>query len=166
MAYGVSRSLATPLLVLNFCMYVIVFAIAGWAMNKIIDADSTGLMGNAATLYFVILALIAAVVGAASSFSSIHHLKEWKSTTVGGTAASALISWALIVLAMGFACKEIHIGGKRSHRLKTLESFVIILSGTQLFYLLSIHGGFISGEYAASEGHGTKPQDVKGSSVV
>eukprot|EP00249_Psilotum_nudum_P007839 c20857_g1_i1 orf=343-843(-) len=166
MAYGVSRFIAAPLLALNFCMNVIVFGIAAWAMNKIIDADSTTAIGNSATVYFSILALIASVVGAAATLSSLHHLKEWKSNTAAIATAPALISWALIVLALGFACKEIHIGGDRSHKLKTLEAFVIILGGTQLFYLLSIHGGYFSGEYSTSESYLAKGQEVKGGPAV
>jgi len=40
MAFGIGRGISTPLLALNFCMYVITAAIAGWALNKNIDSSA------------------------------------------------------------------------------------------------------------------------------
>jgi hypothetical protein len=45
------------------------------------------------------------------------------------------------------AAKEIHVGGPRSKKLKTLEAFSIILSFFQLLYLLSLHSGILGSEY-------------------
>lgn len=40
MAFGAARGISTPLLVLNFSMYMVTGAIAGWALNKNIDASA------------------------------------------------------------------------------------------------------------------------------
>lgn len=46
-----------------------------------------------------------------------------------------------------FACKQIHIGGHRGWRLKMVEAFIIILTFTQLLYLLLIHAGLYNSRY-------------------
>ncbi|KAL5577124.1 hypothetical protein UlMin_018823 [Ulmus minor] len=148
------KPVASLLLVLNFCMYVIVLGIGGWAMNRAIDhgfiigpafdlpAHFSPIyfpMGNAATGFFVTFALIAGVVGAASAISGANHIRSWTHDSLPSAATAATIAWTLTLLAMGFACKEIelHI---RNARLRTMEAFIIILSATQLLYIAAIHG--------------------------
>lgn len=46
-----------------------------------------------------------------------------------------------------FACKEIDIGGYRGWRLKVVEAFIIILTFTQLLYVLLLHAGVFSSKY-------------------
>jgi hypothetical protein len=165
MALGMVKSLAGFLLLLNFCMYVIVAAIAGWALNKALDhtysTSSAGIlpvgfspiyfsMGNEATGFVVIFALVAAVVGGGACLSGIHHLRVWTAESLASSVASAMTACALTLLAMGLACKEIHIGG-RNTKLKTLESFLIILSATKIFYILLIHVGFFGGKYCSTK---------------
>ncbi|GAA0184203.1 hypothetical protein Leryth_017873 [Lithospermum erythrorhizon] len=148
------KGVASMLLVLNFCMYAIVLGIGGWAINKSIDHGfiiGQGLelpahfspiyfpMGNAATGFFVTFALIAGVVGIASLIAGINHLRSWSADSAPGASSAAFIAWALTLLAMGFAWKEIDIGARNS-RLRTMEAFMIILSATQLFYIAAIHG--------------------------
>ncbi|GAB4827268.1 hypothetical protein Ancab_034155 [Ancistrocladus abbreviatus] len=145
---------AALLLLLNFCMYVIILGIGGWAMNIAIDrgfiigpelelpAHFSPIyfpMGNAATGFFVMFALIAGVVGAASCLSGLNHIRSWNTESMPATATAATIAWALTLLAMGFACKEIELQF-RNARLRTMEAFTIILSATQLLYLATIHG--------------------------
>ncbi|GLJ07084.1 hypothetical protein SUGI_0057560 [Cryptomeria japonica] len=149
MAKEMMKPVAAFILVLNLCMYIIVCATAGWALNKAIEHEIiTGLgiplpnpywavyfpMGNAATGFFIIFALIAGVVGAASCLSGLHHLRTW---TGDSLVSAALTAWGLTLLAMGLACKEIDLHGRNS-RLKTVESFVIILSVTQLLYVAAL----------------------------
>lgn len=163
MALGVVKSAVGFLLLLNFCMYVIVAAIAGWVLNNALDHTfSIGRvrdlpveyspvyfpMGNEATGFVIIFALIAAAVGAASCLSGLHHLRVWTAQSLASNAASAMTAWSLTLLALGLACKEIHIGG-RNTKLITLESFLFILCGTKLFYILFIHGGFFGGNYCS-----------------
>ncbi|KAJ3702406.1 hypothetical protein LUZ61_006111 [Rhynchospora tenuis] len=141
------------LLFLNFCMYAIVAAIGGWALNVAIDrgffiGPSLQLpaqfspiffpIGNGATGFFVLFALIAGVVGAASAIAGVNHLRSWSLDSLPAAATSAIIAWGLTLLAMGLACKEINLHG-RNAKLITMESFVIILSATQLLYILVIH---------------------------
>ncbi|XP_021904706.1 uncharacterized protein LOC110819716 [Carica papaya] len=141
------------LLFLNFCMYVIVLGIGGWAMNRAIDhgfiigpdlslpAHFSPIyfpMGNAATGFFVTFALLAGVVGVASAISGVNHLRSWNSDSLPPAASVATIAWTLTVLAMAFACKQIELE-VRNVRLKTMEAFMIILSFTQLLYIIAIH---------------------------
>ncbi|KAF5472432.1 hypothetical protein F2P56_009152 [Juglans regia] len=154
MASQQMKPVAGLLLVLNFCMYVIILGIGGWAMNRAIDhgfiigpgfdlpAHFSPIyfpMGNAATGFFVMFALLAGVVGAASALSGLNHLRTWNDRSLPSAATAALIAWTLTVLAMGFACKEIELR-IRNARLRTMESFLIILSATQLLYIAAIHG--------------------------
>lgn len=91
-------------------------------------------------------ALIASVVGIASTLAGAHHLRLWRTETLAAAAATSLIAWLLTLLAMGVACKEIHTGGYRTKRLKTLEAFMIILSLFELLYLLATHAGSVTRE--------------------
>jgi len=73
--------------------------------------------GNSVTSVFLIFALIASVVGIASTLAGAHHLRLWRTETLAAAAATALIAWLLTLLALGVAAKEIHTGGPRSKRL-------------------------------------------------
>ncbi|KAF8075527.1 hypothetical protein N665_1089s0020 [Sinapis alba] len=148
------KPVASLLLVLNFCMYAIVLGIGGWAMNRAIDhgfeigpdlklpAHFSPIyfpMGNAATGFFVVFALLAGVVGAASTISGLSHIRSWTVGSLPSAAASATIAWTLTLLAMGFAWKEIELH-VRNAKLRTMEAFLIILSVTQLLYIAAVHG--------------------------
>jgi hypothetical protein len=172
MARTVGRTLGGPLLILNFIMYVIVLGLAGWALNKFINMEAHPyLAGNTATMYFIIFSLIAGTVGVASTFSGSYHLRAWRTDSLAAAASSALIAWVLTALAFGLACKEIHIG-HRGRRLKTLEAFIIILTFTQLVYLLLLHAGLVSSRYGPGyrdSGYGgttTDPQMKPAAPVV
>ncbi|KAJ0080832.1 hypothetical protein Patl1_10103 [Pistacia atlantica] len=147
------KPVASLLLVLNFCMYVIVLGIGGWAMNRAIEHGfviGPGLdlpahfspiyfpMGNAATGFFVTYALIAGVVGAASVIAGVNHIRNWNADSLPSAVTAATIAWSLTLLAMGFACKEIDLR-IRNAKLRTLEAFLIILTVTQLLYIAAIH---------------------------
>ncbi|XP_073002846.1 membrane protein PM19L-like isoform X1 [Typha latifolia] len=149
------KPLATLLLTLNFCMYIIVAAIGGWAINVAIDNGFTidaGLqlpahfspvffpIGNAATGFFAIFAVLAGVVGAAAAIAGVNHVRSWSYDSLPSAASSAVIAWTLTLLAMGLACKEIYLNG-RNAKLRTMEAFTIILSATQFVYILAIHAG-------------------------
>ncbi|XP_057466296.1 membrane protein PM19L-like [Actinidia eriantha] len=148
------KSVASLLLFLNFCMFVVVLGIGGWAMNRAIDhgfiigpgfdlpAHFSPIyfpMGNAATGFFVFFALIAGVVGVASVISGFNHVRSWNIDSLPSAASAAAIAWSLTLLAMGFACKEIELE-IRNAKLRTMEAFLIILSVTQLLYIVAIHG--------------------------
>ncbi|KAL9232237.1 hypothetical protein vseg_007367 [Gypsophila vaccaria] len=149
MASEQMRPVATLLLFLNFCMYVVLLGIGGWAMNEAIDHGfiiGPGLqlpahfspiyfpMGNAATGFFVMFALIAGVFGSASCISGFNNLRIWSRESIPATVTSAIVAWTLTVLAMGFGCKEINLQ-YRNPSLMAMEAFTIILSATQLLYI-------------------------------
>ncbi|CAD5194627.1 unnamed protein product [Musa acuminata subsp. malaccensis] len=149
------KPVASLLLFLNFCMYVVVTAIGGWAINVAINrgfiigpelalpahfAPVYFPIGNFATGFFVVFALIAGTVGAASAIAGFNHIRFWNYDSMQPAASSAVTAWLLTLLAMGLACKEIVLEG-RNARLRTMEAFLIILSVTQLVYILVIHGG-------------------------
>ncbi|KAH9310775.1 hypothetical protein KI387_025810 [Taxus chinensis] len=159
MAFGVIKSLALFLLLLNFCMYVTVAAISGWALNNAIDHEyvtgsegsvthgfSFFSMGNEATSFLVIFYLIAGVIGAGSCLSGLHHLRVWTAESLASSASAAMTAWTLTLLAMGLAWKEVQLHD-RSPTLMALECFVIILSVTKLMYMMLIHVGFFGGQY-------------------
>ncbi|XP_010942410.1 membrane protein PM19L isoform X2 [Elaeis guineensis] len=148
-------ALASILLFLNLIMYIIVAAIAGWALNYSIDETPYAVLnlpvpirlfpiydpiGNLATGFFVIFALIAGVVGIATSLSGLRDVLEGSPASLLSAAASSIITWALTLLAMGLACKEISIS-LRPPNLRTLEALTIILSGTQLLCAGALNAG-------------------------
>lgn len=147
------KPVATLLLGLNFCMYVVVSGLGGWAVNRAIDhgfvigpafnlpatfSPISFPMGNPATGFFVMFALIAGVVGAASAISGLNHIRSWDRRSLPAAVMAAASGLALTLLATGFAWKEIDLY-VRNARLKIMEAFIIVLSVTQMLYLLVLH---------------------------
>ncbi|CAH9076514.1 unnamed protein product [Cuscuta epithymum] len=150
-----NKAVASMLLPLNFCMYVIVLAIAAWATNKaILEGFFIGPgfdlppqfspisfpMGNAATGFFVVFSLIAGVFGVASIIVGIHHWNRDTDHMPCAATSAAAIAWTLTALAMGFAWKEIELQNRNAN-LRTMEAFLIILTVTQLLYIAAICRG-------------------------
>ncbi|XP_020228813.1 membrane protein PM19L [Cajanus cajan] len=157
MASGGSKSVASILLALNLVLYFIVVVIASWAVNHGIQrsretASVLSLpahifpiyfpMGNMTTGFFVVLSLIAGVVGFITSLTGLHNIFQWNAPNLHAAAMSSLTTWALTLLAMGFACKEIELGWTDSN-LRTLETITIIVSATQLLCTGVIHVGVL-----------------------
>ncbi|GFP97559.1 hypothetical protein PHJA_001900000 [Phtheirospermum japonicum] len=69
-------------------------------------------------------------MGFTTSITGISNVIQWNAPNLHA-ATSSLVSWLLILLAMGFSCKEIDIGWTVSS-LTTLETILILLSGTVL----------------------------------
>lgn len=157
MGLGIGRALAAPLLLFNFVVYMIILGIAGWALNKTINNQQGQIFGNNASLYFIIFALIAGVVGLASVFAGLHHLKSWRAESLGAAIATALAALLLTLLAFGLACKEIHTSKNRGRKLKVLEAFVIIAAASELLYYMILHAGHVNNRYGPSynAGHNT-----------
>ncbi|KAJ3706361.1 hypothetical protein LUZ61_010066 [Rhynchospora tenuis] len=143
------RDLSAPLLVINLIFYLIVVGYASWNLNHFIhgQAASPGVGANEATIYFLIFAILAGVVGAASILSGLYHNCLWRTDTLPAAASSAVTAWAITALAFGLACKEIHIGGERGWRLRVLEASIVIVAATQLFYVLLLHTGMFNSNY-------------------
>lgn len=155
MAAETSKSIASVLLLLNLLLYFLAIVVASWAINHGIElshetASVLSLparifpiyfpVGNMATGFFVIFSLLAGIVGFTTSLTGIHSIVQGTATGIHTAAASSLATWALTLLAMGLACKEINIGWTDSN-LRTLETLMIILSGTQLLCTGAIHAG-------------------------
>ncbi|KAG8370123.1 hypothetical protein BUALT_Bualt14G0084700 [Buddleja alternifolia] len=155
MASGAGKSAAFILLVVNIFLYFIVIAIASWAVNHGIEKshETASVLslparifpiyypfGNMATGFVVILSMLAGIVGFTTSLTGINNVVQWTASSLHAAAASALVSWLLTLLAMGFACKEIDIGWTDS-TLRTLEVILILLSGTQLLCTFAIYIG-------------------------
>ncbi|KAJ1281787.1 hypothetical protein BS78_03G000600 [Paspalum vaginatum] len=149
------KPVALLLLLLNLCMYMILAILSGWALNVAIErgfiiGPELRLpahfhpiffpIGNFATGFFVLFSLIAGVVGIASAIVGFTHLRFWSYRSLQPAASFGLIAWALTVLAMGLACQEISFD-RRNAKLGTMETFTVVLTVTQFFYVLAIHGG-------------------------
>ncbi|TKY54068.1 AWPM-19 protein [Spatholobus suberectus] len=155
MASGGSKSVASILLALNLVLYFIVLVIASWAVNHGIQRSGETAsvlslparifpiyfpMGNMTTGFFVIFSLVAGVVGFTTSLTGLHNIFQWNAPNLHAAAMSSLTTWALTLLAMGFACKEIELGWTDSN-LRTLEMITIIVTATQLLCTGVIHVG-------------------------
>ncbi|KAL3626196.1 hypothetical protein CASFOL_029745 [Castilleja foliolosa] len=155
MASGAGKSAAFMLLILNVFLYLILIAIATWAVNHGIEKshETASVLslparifpiyypfGNSATGFVVLLSLLAGIVGFTTSITGISNVIQWNAPNLHAAASSSLVSWLLTLLAMGFACKEIDIGWSDSN-LRTLETILILLSGTQLFCTAAIYIG-------------------------
>ncbi|XP_009760183.1 membrane protein PM19L-like [Nicotiana sylvestris] len=149
MARTVARSVAAPLLFLNLVMYFIVLGFASWCLNRYINGQTNhpSFGGNGATMFFLVFAILAAVLGIISKFMGGNHLRVWRNDSLAAAGSSAIVAWAVTALAFGLACKEINIGGWRGWRLRVLEGFVIVLGFTQLLYVLMLHAGWFSSRY-------------------
>ncbi|XP_047333455.1 membrane protein PM19L [Impatiens glandulifera] len=155
MVSGGIKTVASSILVLHLVLYFIVVIISGWAVNHGIEearetASSLTIparifpiyypFGNDATGFLVIFSLIAGVVGCVSSVSCLNNVGHWTRAHLHAAAASSLLTWALTVLAMGVACKEINVE-RTNGNLRILENIMIVLSGTQFLCTLAIHAG-------------------------
>ncbi|KAF3322197.1 AWPM-19-like family [Carex littledalei] len=143
------RDLSAPLLVINLIFYFIVMGYASWNLNHFINgqAASPGVGANQATIYFLIFAILAGVVGVTATLPGLYHNCLWRVDTLPAAASFAAIAWVFTALTFGLACKEIHIGGQRGWRLRVLEASIVILAATQLLYVLLLHTGMFNSNY-------------------
>ena len=145
----VGRNVAAPLLFLNLVMYFIVLGFASRCLNKFINGQTNhpSFGGNGATMFFLTFSMLAAVLGIVSKFLGGNHIRTWRNDSLAAAGATSVVAWAVTALAFGLACKQINIGGHRGWRLRIVEAFIIILTFTQLLYLLLIHAGLYSTRY-------------------
>ncbi|KAJ3679988.1 hypothetical protein LUZ60_016266 [Juncus effusus] len=149
MAGSAVRDLSAPLMVINLILYITVIGYASWDLNHFINGQSNlpDVGGNQATVYFLQFAILASVVGVASSLANANHINSWRSDTLPLAASSTSIAWAITSLAFGFACKEIRLGGSRGWRLRVVEACITILAATQLLHVLLLHVGMFDDNY-------------------
>ncbi|KDP33343.1 hypothetical protein JCGZ_12892 [Jatropha curcas] len=145
----VGRNIAAPLLFLNLIMYAIALGFASWCLNKYINGQTyhPSFGGNGATAFFLTFAILASIVGIVSKLAGGLHIRSWRNDSLASAGSSSLVTWAITALAFGLACKEINLGGHRGWRLRVLEAFMIILTFTQLLYVLLLHAGVFSSRY-------------------
>ncbi|KAL6538698.1 hypothetical protein OROGR_012686 [Orobanche gracilis] len=141
---------------LHFCMYATILGISCWAMNTAFDHGSIigpGMnttvqlspiyfpIGNAATGFFVYLALGAGLTGVCSSLLGLISscCGKWDAKDINVLASATTTVWSITLIAMGFACKEIELQHVREAPLRIMEVLIIILSVTQPFYICLIH---------------------------
>lgn len=60
-----------------------------------------GFGGNGATMFFLVFAILAGVVGVASKFSGGNHIRAWRNDSLAAAGSSALVAWAITALAFG-----------------------------------------------------------------
>ncbi|KAJ8438181.1 hypothetical protein Cgig2_033060 [Carnegiea gigantea] len=153
MASEASKSAALLLLLINLVLYFIVMIIAAWAVNHGIEKshESASVLslpakifpiyfpfGNMATGFFVIFSLLVGVLGMTTSLTGMYNLMQWSAAHLYAAAATSLATWALTLLAMGLASKEIDVSYTDSN-MRTMEVIMIILSGTQMLCTGAIH---------------------------
>ncbi|XP_076959763.1 membrane protein PM19L-like [Bidens hawaiensis] len=167
MAQTVGRNVAAPLLFLNLVLYFITLGFSAWCLNKLINRQTNhpSFGGNGATEFFLEFAILASILGIVSKFAGGNHLRAWRNDSLAAAGSTSLVAWAVTVLAFGFACKQIIVGGHRGWRLRIVEAFIIILTTTELLYLLLVHAGLYSSRYGpgyrdTDYGMGTHPADT------
>ncbi|KAL9424874.1 hypothetical protein AB3S75_031906 [Citrus x aurantiifolia] len=129
MAIGrVGRGLVSPLLAVNFVVYLIILGLAAWSLNKYINGEQNHphLGGNTSTWFLLTFALTAGAIGVCSVTAGLMHLRAWRSESLAAASSLAILSWSVTAIAVGFVCKEIILGGHRGKRLQTLEAFAVI----------------------------------------
>lgn len=72
------------------------------ALIKPIICFGSGFGGNGATIFFLIFAISAGVVGVVSKLAGGSHIRAWRNDSLAAAGASSLVAWALTVLAFGY----------------------------------------------------------------
>lgn len=71
-------------------------------INIYIYVVSVDLGGNPSTIFLLVYALIAGVIGECSVILGFAYLRVWNNASLAGAATSAIISWAVTALAFGY----------------------------------------------------------------
>ncbi|KAL2469610.1 AWPM-19-like family protein [Abeliophyllum distichum] len=137
-------------------------------MNRYINGQTNhpSFGGNGATMFFLVFALLASVLGIVSKVAGGTHLRAWRNDSLAAAGSSSIVAWAVTALAFGLACKEINVGGWRGWRLRVVEALIIILAFTQLLYVLLLHAGIFSSRYGPGYGDPGYPAGAPGAESV
>ncbi|CAN1350244.1 Membrane protein PM19L [Linum perenne] len=143
MASGASRSASLLLLILNILFYFIIIVVASWAVNHAIIRSHEAVfpMGNMATGVFVIISLLAGIVGITTSFIGIQNVLVSNAANLHAAASSSLTSLALTLLAMGDRRNLVQHLFYVFLKQRILEVVTIIVSATQLLCTGALHAG-------------------------
>ncbi|KAK9194574.1 hypothetical protein WN944_005281 [Citrus x changshan-huyou] len=115
MAIGrVGRGLVSPLLAVNFVVYLIILGLAAWSLNKYINGEQNHphLGGNTSTWFLLTFALTTGAIGVCSVTAGLMHLRAWRSESLAAASSLAILSWSVTAIAVGYlSCHAIHISG-------------------------------------------------------
>ncbi|KAK8959735.1 hypothetical protein KSP40_PGU006529 [Platanthera guangdongensis] len=135
-------------LVLNTMLYATVLGLAASSINKILDNDvHHRLTGNISTVHFLIFSLISGVMGLCSIAAGLVHLGAWRGDSLAAAVSSALVAWSMTVVTFGFACKLMCFGNHWGANMRALEAFIVIVTVSQLLYLMMLHLGISSSRF-------------------
>ena len=126
----------------NLALYLARAAVAGTMINDTLNGESNlGIDENAATPILVQTTLILSMIGFASSFAGLLHLKEWSSASRLVGVGVGVIACMLDFLACAYAIKMWEIGGDNleegelGERAQTVGSIAVIQVVTQLLFV-------------------------------
>lgn len=60
-----------------------------------------GFGGNGATMFFLMFAILAAVLGIVSKFAGGNHIRAWRNDSLAAAGSLSLVTWAVTALAFG-----------------------------------------------------------------
>ncbi|CAM6124434.1 unnamed protein product [Calypogeia fissa] len=123
---------------------LVLLALAGYCFDKLVDGALAGV--NGATYSLIIVSLVAGLLLVAAIIAGGSHFHHYSSGSVGSASTTALIAWVVMLLAFGFACKQIDLGGTAS-RTQALEAFVFILTFFETIYVLILYGGLFNPKF-------------------
>ncbi|PHT48724.1 hypothetical protein CQW23_12932 [Capsicum baccatum] len=71
------------------------------AKHRSVIRISVGFGGNGATMFFLIFAILAAMLGIISKLMGGNHLRAWRNDSLAAAGSSAIVAWAVTALAFG-----------------------------------------------------------------
>lgn len=133
-------ALLVPLLLLHF---LALLALCAYVTDRWIEGSSAALRAFTfiAVPIMVLLTLIAASVGVATMIMGMIHGKQWSESSRSSSVGSNLVTFGLLALAFGFACKVLDNGLPDStlgRILKAIAALVIISTVVHLLYLFTL----------------------------
>lgn len=60
-----------------------------------------GFGGNGATMFFLVFAILASILGIISKVLGGNHLRVWRNDSLAAAGSSAIVAWAVTALAFG-----------------------------------------------------------------
>ncbi|EFJ10515.1 hypothetical protein SELMODRAFT_427082 [Selaginella moellendorffii] len=133
----VSAKLAAGVLgVINLLLYLILIGFSTWAFENV--AGDLMLGKDLSRLMLILVSLLTGVVGTLSAVSSLYYVKYPAAVSHASASATAIISAAFSLVALGFASKNVNLGSDNS-KFRVLEAFSIIVGITQLGFTVLMH---------------------------
>lgn len=63
--------------------------------------EISGVAGNGATMYFLVFAILAGMMGVVSKFPGVNQIRAWRNDSLAAAGSSAVVAWAVTALAFG-----------------------------------------------------------------